>query len=1547
MEYQGAQDHQQYDNQTQQNLASRFDEQNTPIKSHDNMTAPSKINIQVVRNGPQERKLKQQQQQIKNQIQIDLTKQHNKVITLNDLENQKNPHPRIQDIQRFVIDEDFLDNMMNDQTLSPVSGNHTDLRDTFELCSTPPTHIILEDNQSQITDNKNKDPIEIMKKSLNKAEEMQQHKRMHSDYQNTPDDIAAFNSSRDKGLSKKVIELLENGLQFLNSERIEEALREFKVAESIFNQQKIEQSSEGDSKNEQDQQFNHSGIDDNYLSVLKYNMSCCYQKMGLIDQCVKCLQEAIVSLDRKVKSIKDRKNNSFDERSISQQQLSLNSQNHDTYDQELILGNLLHKYRYQCKFHLQVCAVLSQMNRHELAYEYGNKASKYAMLLMNKAYELCQLFVNEINKKREINIAKQRRSSAVSGAQSIDEDENIANMSPYGHKNSSANQIPNNLSQQSLQQKSILSQATQVTQQVQINNYFASSTRNNSVCNRSSDSQNATRVNIRRASSADGSLERIHTFNLKLQKLQNQKTGSNQQAESLQNNDSTINVAKINLNIQPQTQNSRNENNGFNKDKKHFHTTTSVNSQTSNPAHKVYYVEEKTKVLENIIMKVQPTINEFQRIINEFATVCDTKDRERQLMFQGNKKERQKHAMKISFHDDTEINLLKFNHKFKLNVRNILGIKHQDDWIFNLNIGNVMHLTPMNTDELAAKLDRTHELNKDAMLEKIILFVVSFFCVGTELRFLSQKEDSGFTKKDSEMWHAKSLHTASLFLPEECPLVNHIINSYKKHHLNAKLELQRQKKLEDEQKRKKEAEELKLKEQSLGLGGYSTIQANSKESIDGNNSQSIGEDHEAMNDIKQQIENFLQKSKKSTGGAHQSKVNIQNINNPVITYQNTGQHTARPFSNSNMVILNKQQSQDDNQNERRRSNLNSNSRNTQLKTSQTAQNQNIMTTHSLKNLGSSNQKNLLQMNQNIFQTLQNNNSQSNFRQNQSPSNVTNDSASMSIDQKISAFASSKRLSTNLQQKKQVEGPIYIQSQEMRNQQPSTEKTSVHQSRRMTAGSSPDNMSVNYNLQQLTQQQQQILLQHKQQMSLMSSQNSSIINGTKSRPISPRNALLQGLQNQISAKNLGLGQNRQKNQSPTNFLTSQAQNQNLQKISSQIIDQILKKTSPLENALRPSQQQVHKSNMNLIMSQSPTNQMAGLMAPGPKKILVFPNKKKFPLASQQESQQSMLIGQQKSPKSLLIDKKLKLSKIGCVASLNHSKSQRSLGTSKNRGNTPVNQSNKVKNLMGANQIQLHYQQRHTRNQDQDEIEGQKVGLTKYKSLESFPMDEILSEINKQSKKIKIKHTNSNFGSNERPQSSTSKRMMKNAVVNQINLNNNNQQQFNQSKRMGSPINYSMAQNFMSPQNLHMQPQLQVLTQQQNQQQFQALQQQQAPVLNYNFQNINFINNVNIFEENKGQQKTVGLQSQQVRKNNYVDEQLQQQQQQYMQSPTNFNGIMTSSDSTGNLNAQFHTGNSMGMKKNLSQVKLAGPRKSQGSQISKVRFFTSFTNLQYLK
>ena len=88
-----------------------------------------------------------------------------------------------------------------------------------------------------------------------------------------------------------------------------------------------------------------------------------------------------------------------------------------------------------------------------------------------------------------------------------------------------------------------------------------------------------------------------------------------------------------------------------------------------------------------------------------------------------------------------------------------------------------MHLQPLSTEQMNLHVDNSHELSRDAMLEKIILLTVSYFCVGTELRFLnnnssqtdekveslnkSQKDKQLEMEKEkkkkkelSEMWHA-------------------------------------------------------------------------------------------------------------------------------------------------------------------------------------------------------------------------------------------------------------------------------------------------------------------------------------------------------------------------------------------------------------------------------------------------------------------------------------------------------------------------------------------------------------------------------------------------------------------------------------------------------------------------------------------------------------------------------------------------------------------------------------------------------------------------
>ena len=55
--------------------------------------------------------------------------------------------------------------------------------------------------------------------------------------------------------------------------------------------------------------------------------------------------------------------------------------------------------------------------------------------------------------------------------------------------------------------------------------------------------------------------------------------------------------------------------------------------------------------------------------------------------------------------------------------------------------------------------------------------------MGTELRFLKQKKLEGFEgNNDAEYWHGKALEISVKFLPGDCPLVKHIVASYKKNH---------------------------------------------------------------------------------------------------------------------------------------------------------------------------------------------------------------------------------------------------------------------------------------------------------------------------------------------------------------------------------------------------------------------------------------------------------------------------------------------------------------------------------------------------------------------------------------------------------------------------------------------------------------------------------------------------------------------------------------------------------------------------------------------
>ena len=130
---------------------------------------------------------------------------------------------------------------------------------------------------------------------------------------------------------------------------------------------------------------------------------------------------------------------------------------------------------------------------------------------------------------------------------------------------------------------------------------------------------------------------------------------------------------------------------------------------------------------------------------------------------------------------NSEINNYNSNNTLINNIRNIFGnsIK-KDDWIQLLNIGNIMYLSALNYEDLDLDSDPKYELLRDAILEKVVMLTVSYFCIATELRLLSPNKTN--KKLNGEYFHYKAVEFSSLFLPVSCPIVKHYVISYYKHY---------------------------------------------------------------------------------------------------------------------------------------------------------------------------------------------------------------------------------------------------------------------------------------------------------------------------------------------------------------------------------------------------------------------------------------------------------------------------------------------------------------------------------------------------------------------------------------------------------------------------------------------------------------------------------------------------------------------------------------------------------------------------------------------
>ena len=71
-----------------------------------------------------------------------------------------------------------------------------------------------------------------------------------------------------------------------------------------------------------------------------------------------------------------------------------------------------------------------------------------------------------------------------------------------------------------------------------------------------------------------------------------------------------------------------------------------------------------------------------------------------------------------------------------VDMRNVLGHLNQNEWITNLNIGNIMQMQPVRMKDFMQTFRNESQLSRESFLEKLQLLIVAYFCVSTELRFI-------------------------------------------------------------------------------------------------------------------------------------------------------------------------------------------------------------------------------------------------------------------------------------------------------------------------------------------------------------------------------------------------------------------------------------------------------------------------------------------------------------------------------------------------------------------------------------------------------------------------------------------------------------------------------------------------------------------------------------------------------------------------------------------------------------------------------------------
>ena len=115
-------------------------------------------------------------------------------------------------------------------------------------------------------------------------------------------------------------EINDSAINFITRESYEKALILLQKAQAILEQIRLE-------KNPKDRYI---------VLVTLHNMAMCYQKIGALEECAICLEGCLININSQFLAPKFNSNP----------------------------AKKLKKLKYECKIHMQICAILSQLHKH-------------------------------------------------------------------------------------------------------------------------------------------------------------------------------------------------------------------------------------------------------------------------------------------------------------------------------------------------------------------------------------------------------------------------------------------------------------------------------------------------------------------------------------------------------------------------------------------------------------------------------------------------------------------------------------------------------------------------------------------------------------------------------------------------------------------------------------------------------------------------------------------------------------------------------------------------------------------------------------------------------------------------------------------------------------------------------------------------------------------------------------------------------------------------------------------------------------------------------